>query len=137
MKLSAIIIMCTMALTGHSQDSSASGTPTGKTCEEYKSLYYQYLRNEMYRDARYFWLLAYEKCGGTKKMNNTFFTNGTIIYDKLASETFKNDSIHQKEVLDSIHWIYEQYLIINPSADLKLKYVSVLLKEKSTDTIRM
>ncbi|NOQ75881.1 MAG: hypothetical protein GQ574_28000 [Crocinitomix sp.] len=73
MKLNAFMIALLMVLNGFSQDSSASFIPNDEDCNRYKSLYYTYLINGAYEDARSFWLKAYEVCGGPNYLDDGFF----------------------------------------------------------------
>lgn len=131
MKLNTIMIAFFMMLNGFGQDSTASFPINEEQCERNRSLYYQYLLQGMYKDARNFWLKAYAYCGRTPNLDEGFLTNGIGIYKKLREETFVNDSIRQQQVTDSIPWLYDQLLIIAPKPLNKLKYADFLLTTKN------
>ena len=133
MKFNAIIITILMTATGWGQSPSESFVRNEDECQRNLSIYYQDLQLGMFLSARTYWLKAYKTCGGTLQATEGFFINGRYIYNELATKTFANDSIHQKEVSDSIAWIYEQHLILAPNPTLELRYADFLMKQGNAD----
>ena len=128
MKRSAILIAMlanfTFAATSKTQDLS-SNEPT--KCEEYKSLYYQYLINGMFEDARTFWLKAYSYCDGVNEKDSIFYNNGIFIYDKLLDK-YSDEPLKQENHLDSMEWIFNNYIEAVPHPQVKLDYAKFLMK---------
>jgi hypothetical protein len=54
-------------------------------CDKYRSLYFQYLKQNMFRDAMTFWSMAYNYCGGIDSLDSKFFVNARVGYMKLYS----------------------------------------------------
>ncbi|MBI3136115.1 MAG: hypothetical protein HYZ14_15675 [Bacteroidetes bacterium] len=103
-------------------------TDTTDECGKYKSLYYQYLKQKMYRDAMNFWMTAAEKCG-PEGMDRRFLSNGRAGYLELwKAET---DVTKKAGLRDSIYWIYEKLIVADPdgAADWKGKYATMLMSE--------
>lgn len=97
-------------------------------CDKYRSLYFQYLKQEMYRDAMYFWSLAYGYCGGIDSLDAKFFTNGRAGYIKLHS--LEQDPVVKAGMRDTIYWIYESLIVLDPTnPDWKAKYATMLVIE--------
>lgn len=100
-------------------------------CEKYRSLYFQYLKQNMYRDAMNFWSMAYDYCGKTDSLDAKFFMNGRIGYYKLYSST--EDATTKSQLRDTLYWIYEQLIITDPTnMDWQAKYATMLVNEDDT-----
>lgn len=137
MKLNAFMIALLLGLNGFSQDHLAPSAINEEDCNKYKSLYWTYLIRGAYEDARHFWLKAYDACGRTDNLDNGFFVNGLICYEALRDSVYSNDSIKRKQVSDSIPWIFEQNLIVAPSALLNLQYADHLIESKSLNVSKI
>jgi len=102
-------------------------------CQEYKSLYYQYLVNGMYEDARVFWLKAYSTCEGNHGRDSVFYNNGIFLYrkllDKIPADTDEN--LAEREFfLDSISWIYQEFTDAVPHPQVKLAHARFLMRHE-------
>lgn len=110
-------------------------------CQEYKSLYYQYLVNGMYEDARVFWLKAYSNCEGKHGRDSVFYNNGIILYrkllDKIPAETDEN--LKEREfLLDSISWLYQEFSQAVHHPQIKLAHARFLMRhERSCEEQRL
>lgn len=96
-------------------------------CDKYKSLYFQYLKQDMYRDAASFWAQAYGYCGwdGTDRK---FFSNGRAAYLKLWAA--EKDEAKKTQYRDTLYWIYESLILKDAEpADWKGKYATMLVNE--------
>jgi hypothetical protein len=97
-------------------------------CAKYKSLYYEYLRQGMYRDAMNFWQMAYNYCGGSEYADSRLLGNGRVGYLKLME--IEKDSVKRLPLRDSVYWIYEGLLVKDPAnADWSGKYAVMLSNE--------
>jgi hypothetical protein len=95
-------------------------------CEEYKSLYYQYLINGMFEDARTFWLKAYSNCDGVDEKDSIFYNNGIFIYNKLL-EKYSDEPLKRENHLDSMEWIFNNYIEAVRHPQVILDYSKFLL----------
>jgi hypothetical protein len=98
-------------------------------CAKYKSLYYEYLRQSMYRDAMNFWQMAYNYCGGFEGAEPKFFSNARVGYLKLMEA--EKDTVKRTVLRDSVYWIYESVIKkdVANSADWSGKYAVMLSNE--------
>lgn len=110
------------------QDSTSEGS--SEDCQKYRSLYYQYLKQDMVRDACTFWGMAAKSCGDD--LDGKFFKNGRVAYLKLL-RSVKGDEVKEQEVSDTINWIYEQRMAIEKDPDWELDYAVFLVSNKSED----
>ncbi|OIQ37469.1 MAG: hypothetical protein BM555_00670 [Crocinitomix sp. MedPE-SWsnd] len=81
---------------------------TLEDCKKYKSLYYQYLRQGMYEDARTFWVKARETCALCDQLDYKLFKNGRVIYLQLYKKIEKIDTLSLNANMDTVNWIYEE-----------------------------
>lgn len=115
----ALVFIANLDLTAQESDST--------NCAKYKTLYYQYLRQDMYRDAMNFWQMAYNYCGGFEGAETKFFANGRIGYMKLMEA--EKDSVKKLVLRDSVYWMHECLIKKDPSPDWKGKYGSMLVTD--------
>ena len=100
-----------------------------ENCEKYRSLYYEYLRQGMNRDAMNFWQMAYNYCGGFDGVDSKLLANGRIGYIKLMDA--EQDSTKRAVLRDSVYWIYEGLIKKEPAnADWKGRYGSMMVAEE-------
>ena len=125
--LIAMLVNLTFAATPEAQADRLLDEPT--KCEEYKSLYYQYLKNDMNEDARTFWLLAYQHCDDNVGKDSIFFNNGTIIYGRLLDAVALEDFATRAALIDSISWLYDEYYKAVNHPLIQLKHAN-FLKER-------
>lgn len=100
-------------------------------CKKFRSLYYEYLKNQKYKDAAYFWQKAITACG-EDSLDAGFYTNGSAIYSKLKTE--ETDTVRLKELDDTLNLCYERYFKYNDDAAKKAEYAAKLISDGSTDT---
>lgn len=74
MKRSAILIamLANLAFSSDPKTQNKRLLDEPTKCEECKSLYYQYLKNDMNEDARHFWNLAYQHCDESDGKDSIF-----------------------------------------------------------------
>ena len=148
MKLKTIIFTLAIALltnlTASAQDSTSTDTTITATattaynaddCKKYRSLYYQYLKQEMYRDACTFWGMAAGFCGDS--LDGKFYKNGRVAYLKLSKTVSKEDTTRLKEINDTIAWIYEKRMAIEKDPIWELDYAVMLVSKKSKDFAKL
>lgn len=113
----------------YAQDSTAVDD-----CGKFRSLYYQYLKQKMFKDAASFWTKAVESCG-VENLDAKFYTNGRYLYSKLL----KDDALvaRHEGINDTINWIYEQRMIIENDPDWTADYASKLISDKSDDHAKL
>lgn len=102
-------------------------------CAKYKSLYYQYLKQGAYRDATYFWSLAYDYCGGCDSIDAGTLSNGRVAYSKLLKQEEDKETPDQeiiKNLRDSLYWIAECGIQKNLGAEWIADYASMLVSDK-------
>jgi len=124
MKLKQIFF--TLALIIAANINLSAQAPDPVNCEKYTTLYYQYLKQGMYRDAMTFWQMAYNYCG-YDSLQARFFSNGRIGYLKLID--IETDSVKKLALRDSLYWIHECLIIKDPNPDWKGKYASMLVTD--------
>lgn len=102
-----------------------------ENCEKYRTLYYQYLKQEMYRDAMTFWGMAYDYCGGADSADLILLKNGRAGYLKLYG--LEKDEKIKAELRDTIYWIYDNLLRVDPNnPDWPISYATMLVNENDT-----
>ncbi len=74
-----LVLAIAANLTASAQDSTSTTTATYNVddCKKFRSLYYQYLKQKMYKDATVFWTKAWTNCGGTDSLDSKFFKSAT------------------------------------------------------------
>lgn len=125
MKLKQILFTLTLIIAANINLSAQA--PDSTNCAKFKTLYYQYLKQEMYRDAMNFWQQAYNYCGGFEGAETKFFINGRVGYLKLMD--IEKDSIKKLELRDSVYWIHECLIKKDPNPDWKGKYASMMVTD--------
>ena len=104
MKLKGILgtLMLTLLIGSatYAQDSTAVDD-----CGKNRSLYYQYLKQKMFKDAADFWTKAVEHCG-VENLDAKFYTNGRYLYSKLLKD--EKYAFRVEGINDTIDWIYER-----------------------------
>jgi hypothetical protein len=134
MKLTGIIGTLVLSLfigTGAiAQDSTANNDGADK-CAEFRSLYFQYLKQKMYQDAANFWNKAWEYCG-EEGSDGKFFTNGRYIYSKLLRQDGLTPE-HEKGLNDTLYMIYEARMKVENDPEWTADYASELVSNKSED----
>ena len=129
MNFKAIFFTLTLALVG-TTSSAQESTYNADDCQKYRSLYYQYLKQDMLRDACTFWSMAVSNCGDS--LDGKFYKNGRVAYLKLL-KTVDGDEVKEKEINDTLAWIYEQRMAIEKDMDWELDYAVFLVSQKSED----
>lgn len=132
MKLRHLILTLFVAfLATFNASAQETRTYNKENCDKYRSLYYQYLKQEMYRDAMTFWAMAYDYCGGSDSADVKLFTNGRAGYLKLyGTET---DEKRKTEIRDSIYWIYDNLIRLEPTNyDWQISYATMMVNEGDT-----
>lgn len=129
MKLKHLFLTLILAVLANVNLSAQTSADYNKAdCDKYRSLYYQYLKQEMYRDAMTFWSMAYDYCGGIDSLDVKFFVNARAGYLKLYS--LEKDPAIKVGLRDTIYWIYEGLIDLDPSnPDWKAKYATMLVTE--------
>ncbi len=113
----------------YGQDSTAT-----EDCSKWRGLYFQYLKQKMYRDAATMWNNALKSCGETG-VDMKFWANGRVIYTGLAKEAEALPDV-LKGLNDSICWIYEARMAcelrlnLEPDSEWALDYVVFLMTLK-------
>lgn len=121
--LLALGIMLMSGISAQAQETDSAN------CEKYKSLYFQYLKQGMYRDAMTFWSMAYNYCGPENVETKTLI-NGRIGYLKLMDA--EQDNAKKAELRDTVYWIYERIIAKDSDPEWKAKYGSMLVSEDDT-----
>lgn len=124
--LGTLVFILLMGSNLNAQDSTATDD-----CGKYRSLYYQYLKQNMFNDAADFWTKAYNSCGSAG-VDAKFFSNGRYIYTKLMKEDGV-DSVRAKRLDDSLNWIFEQRMAIEKDYEWMADYASKLVSDDSQD----
>lgn len=135
MKLKTLLITLTFALTA-SISASAQGEVSynDEDCKKFRSLYYQYLTQKMYKDASIFWAKAWTNCGGTDSLDGKFFKNGRVAFLQRMKKLDKEaDAAEIKNIKDTLAWIYEERMKIDEDADWELDYAVMLVGDSSED----
>lgn len=122
--LLALGIMLMSGISASAQESDSAN------CQKYLSLYYQYLKQGMYRDAMTFWSQAYTYCGAENIETKTLI-NGRIGYLKLM-DAAEQDQAKRTELRDTVYWIYELIIQKDSDPEWKAKYGSMLVSEDDT-----
>ena len=124
-----LALVLTASISSFAQDSTS--TYNADDCQKYRSLYYQYLKQDMIRDACTFWGMAVSNCGDS--LDGKFFKNGRVAYSKLLRNTPKEDEAKRNEINDTIGWIYEKRMAIEKDPSWELDYGVFLVSNKSED----
>lgn len=127
-----LALVITSNLTVFSQDAK---TYNEDNCKKYRSLYYQYLKQNMFRDACTFWAQAVTDCGDS--LDGKFWGNGRIAYLRLIKETDEKDTTTINGLNDTIAWIYEQKMLIEKDPYWELDYAVFLISNKSADNAKL
>jgi len=139
MKLKTLLITLTFALTA-SISASAQGEASynDEDCKKFRSLYYQYLTQKMYKDASIFWAKAWSNCGGTDSLDGKFFKNGRVAFlQRMKKLDEEADAAEIKNIKDTLAWIYEERMKIEKDADWELDYAVMLVGDKSDDYAKL
>lgn len=132
MKLKGIIATLMLVLMGGmSANAQADSSSQVDECAKWRSLYYQYVKQKMYRDAGNFWGKALKACG-TENLDAKFYTNGRVIFSKLLKKEKENE-VRAKEIKDTIYMIYEERMKLKDDPAWTADYASLLVSNKSTD----
>lgn len=134
MKLKTLIITLIFAATANLTANAQETAYNEEDCAKFRSLYYQYLKQGMYKDATFFWSKAYSNCGGTDSLDGKFFKNGRVAYlQRLKKLDDTADAEEIKNINDTLAWVYEQRMLIDKDADWALDYAVMLVSNKSED----
>lgn len=108
-----------------------------ESCKKYKSLYYEYLKQGMYEDARNFWRKAAKNCGGLVRQDERFFINGVAIYKGLRKNLPKNDSLSHQLINDTLSNIYKTGWLVHQNKEWSLDYAYHLYYYTDANTNQM
>lgn len=134
MKLKTLIITLVFAISTNLTTNAQETGYSEEDCAKYRSLYYQYLKQGMYKDATFFWSKAYSNCGGTDSLDGKFFKNGRVAYlQRLKKLDDTKDAAEIKNINDTLAWVYEQRMLIGEDPDWALDYAVMLVSNKSED----
>ncbi|MFT4601500.1 MAG: tetratricopeptide (TPR) repeat protein [Arenicella sp.] len=136
--MKALIITLVLAistnLTASAQDSTSTSSYDGDECKKFRSLYYQYLKQKMYKDATLFWSKAWTNCGGTDSLDSKFFKNGRVAFlQRIKGLDKAVDTVEIGQINDTITWIYEQRMIVEKDPRWELDYAVMLVTQKNAD----
>jgi tetratricopeptide (TPR) repeat protein len=136
--MKALIITLVLAistnLTASAQDSTSTSSYNEDDCKKFRSLYYQYLKQKMYKDATLFWSKAWTNCGGTDSLDSKFFKNGRVAYlQRIKGLDKAVDTVEIGQINDTITWIYEQRMIVEKDPRWELDYAVMLVTQKNSD----
>jgi tetratricopeptide (TPR) repeat protein len=131
MNLKLLFLTLTLATITNFSAFGQESTYNEGDCAKYRSLYYQYLKQDMIRDACTFWGMAATNCGDS--LDGKFYKNGRVAFLKLLKTVDDADEARKKEINDSIMWIYEQRMGIEKDSDWELDYAVMLVSKKSED----
>lgn len=128
MKLKHLFLTLMLAVLANVNLNAQSADYNKEDCDKYRSLYFQYLKQNMFRDAMTFWAEAYNYCGGMDSLDAKFFVNARAGYLKLHS--LEQDPKIKTGLRDTIYWIYESLIVLEPTnVDWKAKYATMLVTE--------
>lgn len=104
-------------------------------CAKYKSLYYQYLKQSMWRDAMTFWGKAYTACTESGEgVDFKFMKNGRVGYSQLMKlEEKKKEAANAtllKNYADTLDWIYAEGMKLDEDKEWRGDYANFLLDQK-------
>lgn len=122
--IASLLLVFFAGIASYAQDSTATDD-----CAKWRSLYYQYLKQKMYRDAGNFWTKAIESCG-EEGLDSKFYTNGRYIYSKLLKA--EEDEAKKVGLNDTINMIYESRMKLENDPQWTADYASKLVSDKST-----
>ena len=92
-------------------------------CKRNRSYYPSYYQQNMFMDARNFWLKAFYTCGGTESLDGKYFRNGKRIYLQLIKEFGDEQAA---SLYDSIAWIYDEGMKVDHELTWQLDYAKFL-----------
>ncbi len=130
------LVLAITTISASAQDSTtvASGDYNSDDCKKFRSLYYQYLKQKMYKDATVFWSKAWTNCGGTDSLDSKFFKNGRVAYLQRIKGLDKEADAAEIQILnDTIAWIYEQRMTVEKDPRWELDYAVMLVTNKTED----
>ncbi len=130
MKLKGIIALLLLVFFTSANVNAQDSTATSDDCGKWRSLYYQYLKQKLYRDAANFWQKAVDACG-EEGLDAKFYTNGRYIYSKLVKE--EEDEANKLALKDTIYQIYEDRMAIENDPAWTADYAAKLVTDKSKD----
>jgi tetratricopeptide (TPR) repeat protein len=131
-----LVLAIAANLTASAQDSTSTTTATYNVddCKKFRSLYYQYLKQKMYKDATVFWTKAWTNCGGTDSLDSKFFKNGRVAYlQRIKGLDKEADALEIQGINDTIAWIYEQRMTVEKDPRWELDYAVMLVTQKNKD----
>ncbi len=132
MKLKGIIATLMLVLmAGFTANAQGDSTTTTDDCAKWRSLYYQYVKQRMYRDAGTFWGKAMASCG-KENLDAKFYSNGRVIFSQILRD-LKGNEVREKEVEDTIVMIYEERMKLENDPEWTADYASMLVSQKSKD----
>lgn len=132
MKLKALFFTLALILTANLTAKAQDGASyNADDCKKYRSLYYQYLKQDMFRDACTFWGMAITNCGDS--LDGKFYKNGRVAYLKLKKTIDKENKERIQEIDDTLAWIYESRMKIEKDPAWELDYANMLVTNKSDD----
>ncbi|MBD3636544.1 MAG: hypothetical protein HUJ25_04315 [Crocinitomicaceae bacterium] len=132
MNFKTLFFTLAFTLTAGFSSIAQESTYNEEDCGKYRSLYYQYLRQDMVRDACNFWSKAVNSCGDS--LDGKFYKNGRVAYLKLLKTIDESDEARINEVNDTLAWIYEQRMRLEKDPDWELDYAVMLVSNKSDNT---
>lgn len=128
MKIKQLIFALTLALIANVNLNAQESNQYDKdNCEKYRSLYYQYLKQSMWRDAMTFWQMAYNYCGGQDSLDSKFYVNARVGYLKLLDA--ETNAARKIELRDSVYWVYENLIRLDSDPEWKAKYAVMLVSD--------
>ena len=125
-KITLILLTLTFSLGAFSQVGDL-GTKNPEECKKNLSLYTDYMKQKMYKDAFKFWNKVVEYC---PKYNANLYDNGSYIMRQLL----KNKKLSKKRITalkDSVIWTYTENIRLfgeNPNVNSNYGYYLVLYK---------
>ncbi|MEO9533812.1 MAG: hypothetical protein ABJG68_02360 [Crocinitomicaceae bacterium] len=139
MKLKNLFFTLALAIaTTFNASAQDASTYNADDCAKYRSLYYQYLKQGMYKDASIFWARAYGNCGGTDSLDTKFFNNGRVAYlQRLRKLDKEKDAAEIAAINDTVAWIYEEKMKLEKDPQWELDYAMMLVTSKSEDNAKI
>lgn len=139
MKLKNLIFTLVLAIAANlSASAQDASNYNADDCAKFRSLYYQYLKQGMYKDASHFWAKAYDNCGGTDSLDTKFFNNGRVAYlQRLRTLDAEKDAVEIAGINDTVAWIYEEKMKLENDPEWELDYAMMLVTQKSEDNVKI
>lgn len=138
MKTLKTLSLLMLLLTAFTNNVNAQDSTQTDDCAKYRSLYYQYLSQGMYRDAANFWTKAYVSCTAQNEpLDAKFYKNGRVAYLQLLQLEKKNEPVNEEVVQglnDTIAWIYEKKMAIEDDKEWTSDYANFLMGNKDPRT---